>query len=233
MTNKPTIILTGASGGLGHYLAFGLWVDFDVIGTYFQHEPDDLQPFQAGCYRVDVSDAQSVAAFAAQVLPRLGPVVLVNLAGVSIDGMAHKLAEDAWDQVLDTNLKGAWLMSRALLPHMRAFGWGRIVNVSSVVGQMGVPGTAAYAASKAGLFGLTKTLAAENAAKGITVNALALGYFGIGLGMTLDAKTVDAVNARIPMGHFGDPANVEEAIRFCIAAGYMTGATINLNGGLV
>jgi len=229
---RPTIILTGASGGLGRALAFGLWANYDLIGTYWQ-TPIESMAEHVAFYRMNVQDAESVAAFAAQVLPMLGPVVLVNLAGVSIDGMAHKLAEDAWDQVLNTNLKGAWLMSRAFLPHMRAFGWGRIVNVSSVVGQMGVPGTAAYAASKSGLFGLTRTLAAENATKGVTVNALALGYFQAGMGMALTGKVAEAVTAKIPMGKFGDSANVSAAIRFCIAADYMTGAVIPLNGGLL
>jgi NAD(P)-dependent dehydrogenase (short-subunit alcohol dehydrogenase family) len=227
-----TIILTGASGGLGVYLASRLRSDYSIVGGYNTRLPDDPGLFPAGCYQVDVSDAASVAAFAERLAGIEERLVLVNLAGVSIDGMAHKLSEDAWDTVLDTNLRGAWLMSRALLPAMREQGWGRIVNISSVVGQIGVAGTGAYSASKAGLFGLTRALAAENAAKGVTVNALALGYFNAGMGSALDASTVEAVCSRIPMRRFGDPANVAAAIRFCIAADYMTGSVIDINGGL-
>jgi NAD(P)-dependent dehydrogenase (short-subunit alcohol dehydrogenase family) len=228
-----TIVLTGASGGLGRFLAADMGADHSVVGAYNTRLPDDPGLFRAGCYQVDVSDARSVAAFAERLAGIEERLVLVNLAGVSIDGMAHKLAEDAWDTVLNTNLKGAWLMSRALLPRMRARGWGRIVNVSSIVGQIGVAGTSAYAASKAGLFGLTRALAAEGAGRGVTANALALGYFNAGMGNALDASTVEAVCARIPMRRFGDPANVAAAIRFCIAADYMTGAVIDINGGLL
>jgi 3-oxoacyl-[acyl-carrier protein] reductase len=148
-----TAVITGASGGLGGYLAQRLAVDCDVIGTY-----NTRKPTASGThYPLDVQRQNDVADFVARVRPKLSRVVLVNLAGISVDGMGHKMDETTWDRVIDTNLKGAFLMSRMLLPVMREQGWGRIVNISSVVGQCGIAGTAAYAASKGGLLSLTRT----------------------------------------------------------------------------
>jgi NAD(P)-dependent dehydrogenase (short-subunit alcohol dehydrogenase family) len=159
--------------------------------------------------------------------------VLVNLAGVSVDNIGHKVREADWDLVVDTNLKGTFLMSQALLTIMRNEGWGRIINVSSIVGQTAVPGTVAYSASKAGIFGLTRTLAVELAAKNVTVNALALGYFEVGMINAIKPEIQDQIKAKIPMRRFGDPRNVEQAVRFLIEADYITGAIININGGLL
>jgi 3-oxoacyl-[acyl-carrier protein] reductase len=159
--------------------------------------------------------------------------VLVNLAGISLDGMGHKMDESTWDRVVDTNLKGTFLMSRAILPFMRGQEWGRIINISSVVGQKGVPGTVAYASSKGGLYSLSRTLAAENATKNITVNALALGYFEVGMIGVLKPEVQEQVRQTIPMKRLGHPRNVELAIRFLIDADYITGTTININGGLL
>jgi len=171
--------------------------------------------------------------FATAVGSRLEHVVLVNLAGISIDGMGHKMDESTWDQVVDTNLKGSFLMSRAILPFMRKQAWGRIISVSSIVGQKGIPGTVAYSASKGGLFSLTRTLAAENATRGITVNALALGYFEVGMINVLKPEAQEQIRASIPMKRFGHPRNVELAIRFLVDADYVTGTVLNINGGLL
>lgn len=225
------IVITGAAGSLGAYLCERLSPDFAIAGTYNVQRPayyaETLQYHQ-----VDVRDAKSIQGFVTTLATQLREITLLNLAGISIDGMAHKLAEEAWDQVLDTNLKGTWLMCRALLPLMRAQKWGRIINVSSVVGQRGIVGTAAYAASKAGLEGLTRALAVENATKGITVNALALGYFAAGMIDTLTAPQQAQIKASIPLQCFGDPRNIELAVRFLMAADYVTGAVIDINGGL-
>lgn len=124
-------------------------------------------------------------------------------------------------------------MCRAMLPFMRQQEWGRIINISSIVGQVGVPGTVAYSASKSGLFGLTRTLAVENASRNITVNTLALGYFSVGMINVIRPEIQEQIKAKIPMKRFGDPHNVELAIRFLIECDYITGATININGGLL
>ena len=226
------IVITGASGGLGSYLVEHLSKEHEIVGTYNTHKPE-LSDQVARFYQVDVSDAASVDRFANLVADKLRHVVLVNLAGVSLDGMGHKMAEAVWDQVLDIDLKGSFLMCRALLPFMREQEWGRIINVSSIVGQMGVPGTVAYSAAKSGLFGLTRTLAAENAAKNITVNALALGYFETGMISVLKPEVQEQIKAKIPMKRLGHPRNVELAVRFLMESDYITGSIININGGLL
>ena len=226
------IVITGASGGLGSYLIEHLGRDHEIIGTYNTHRPaptDRVVEF----YQVDVRDSGRVERFAAAISDKLQRIVLINLAGISLDAMGHKMDEATWDRMLDTNLKGTFLMCRALLPFMRQQEWGRIINVSSIVGQMGVPGTVAYSASKAGLLGLTRTLAAENATKNITVNALALGYFEVGMINVIKPEVQDQIRAKIPMKRLGHPRNVELAIRFLIESDYVTGAVININGGLL
>jgi NAD(P)-dependent dehydrogenase (short-subunit alcohol dehydrogenase family) len=229
---NPMLVITGIAGGLGSYLAHAFAAEMPVVGTYHRSRPE-FDPPLAGLYPVDVTSADSVAAFVEAARPHLSRIVLVNLAGVSIDGMGHKMPEATWDSVLDTNLKGTFLMCRALLPLMRAEHWGRIITVSSVVGQMGIPGTAAYASSKAGLFGLTRTLAAENAHEGITANTLALGYFNAGMINVIKPEIQARIREKIPMQRFGEPREFEQAVRFIIDCGYLTGSTISINGGLV
>jgi NAD(P)-dependent dehydrogenase (short-subunit alcohol dehydrogenase family) len=226
------IVMTGSSGGLGSYLIKHLVKDFRIIGTYNTHKPasDDGA---VGYYQVDVSDASSIDHFAGAIGDKLDGIVLINLAGVSLDGRGHKMGEQTWDEVMDTNLKGTFLMCKALLPFMIQQEWGRIINVSSIVGQIGIPGTVAYSASKSGLFGLTRTLAIEYATKNITVNALALGYFDVGMISVLKPESQEQIRSKIPMKHFGHPRNVELAIRYLIESDYITGSIININGGLL
>ena len=226
------IVLTGASGGLGNYLIENLSGEHEIIGTYNTREPSQTGR-AVGFYQVNATDSGSVERFVTSVLNKLQKITLINLAGISIDGMGHKMVDDTWDQVMDTNLKGTFLMCRALLPIMRQQNWGRIINVSSVVGQMGVPGTVAYSASKSGLFGLTRTLAVENAKKNITVNTLALGYFNIGMINVIPPEVQEKIKATIPMKRLGDTCNIKTAIQFLIESDYITGAVININGGLI
>ena len=226
------IVMTGASGGLGGYLIDQMGRDLEIIGTFNTHEPPPTDRV-VGFYQVDVTDSDSVERFVTAVADRLQRIVLINLAGISRDGMGHRMSDAVWDQVVDTNLKGAFLMCRAILPFMREQEWGRIINLSSIVGQIGVPGTVAYSASKSGLFGLTRTLAAENVTKQITVNSLVLGYFDVGMIDVIKPEVQEQIKARIPMKRFGHPRNVELAIRFLIESDYITGSTININGGLL
>lgn len=231
MNSPIKIVVTGASGALGSYLVERLGCDFEIIGTYKGHQPP--AGLRAQWHRVDVTRSESVQEFVESVRPQLDRVMLVNMAGISIDCIAHRMSDAAWDQVLDTNLTGTFLACRAILPLMREKNWGRIVTVSSIVGQIGVPGTVAYAASKAGLLGMTRTLAAENAGKNITVNALALGYFDRGMTTALDPELQQQIIPKIPMKRFGDPRNIEMAVRFLLEADYVTGSVININGGIL
>ena len=225
------IVIAGASGELGSYLVEHLCRDYEIIGTYNTHKPTKTNG-AVGFYHVNVRDSGSVNGFVDSVADKLQRIILINLAGITEDGMGHKMVEATWDQVVDTNLKGTFLMCRALLPFMRKQKWGRIINVSSIVGQIGVPGTVAYSTSKAGLFGLTRTLAGENATKNITVNALSLGYFTVGVINAIKPDIQEQIRKKIPMKRFGNPRDFELAIRFLIECEYITGSTININGGL-
>jgi len=225
------IVVTGASGGIGACLVEDLRADHEVIGTYLTHRPErDLE--NVTFFQLDVTNPSNIDGFVSTFRDQLEHVTLLNLAGVSLNGMGHKMSEGTWSEVIDTNLKGTFLMSRALLRFMRKEEWGRIINFSSVVAQVGVPGTVAYAASKAGIFGLTRTLAAENATRNITVNALALGYFNVGMIHTIRPDILEQIRDQIPMKRFGDPDVLVRAVRFVMECDYMTGSVIDINGGL-
>jgi 3-oxoacyl-[acyl-carrier protein] reductase len=226
------LIITGASGGLGKYLTEHLYKDYEIIGTYNSHKPQTRYE-KTDFYQVNVCNSESIDQFVKEIEDRIQQVVLINMAGISLDGMGHKMDESSWDRVLNTNLKGTFLMCRGLLPIMRKQGWGRIINISSIVGQIGLPGTVAYSASKGGLFSLTRTLAAENVTKNITVNVLALGYFQVGMINVIKPEIQEQIKSTIPMKRFGDPKNLELAVRFLIESDYITGTVININGGLL
>ncbi len=236
-------LVTGSSGGLGRHIALSLAREGAHVGlVYHEHRAaaealqQDIEAGgqQALVIQADVASEPEVERMVQAVLERFGTIdVLINNAGISLDGVSWKLPKEAWQQVLDVNLTGTFLCAKHVLPTMRARQWGRIVNVTSVVGQRGVPGTAAYAASKAGLIGLTKTLAREVATKHITVNALALGYFDAGLLRTVPEPVLAQLVKDIPVGRFGSMDELTWAIRFLCApqASYMTGEVLNLNGG--
>ena len=185
--------------------------------------------------QVNVTDASACDAFIKQTAETLGgPHVLVNNAGITRDNIAVRMGEDDWDAVLDVNLKGAFLMSRAALKYMMKARAGRIVNITSVVGQMGNAGQANYAASKSGLIGLTKSLAREYASRNVLVNAVAPGFVQTPMTDELaqDAKT--KLLAMIPLARFAKPADIAAAVLF-LAGGqsaYITGQVIAVNGGL-
>jgi NAD(P)-dependent dehydrogenase (short-subunit alcohol dehydrogenase family) len=165
------LVIVGASGGIGSYLVDHMGRDYEIIGTYYRNR-SKVENLEGTFYEVNINDADSISRFIASIESKLKRITLINLAGISIDGICHKMDDATWDEVINTNLRGTFFMCRALLPFMRTQGYGRIINVSSIVGQIGIPGTVAYSASKSGLFGLTRVLAAENAEKNITVNAL-------------------------------------------------------------
>lgn len=222
MDERTSIVIIGASGGIGKYLAAKL--PPPIIGTYYEHP-------RAGLHHLDVRDEREVQYFANSC--HLGKrIVLINAFGITRNAIGHKMQEFEWDEVVDSNLKGVWLACKHFLPLMRANGWGRIINLSSVVGQAGVPGTAAYAASKAGLVGLTKALAVENATRGVTANCISLGYFDAGMIRSVPDDMLETIKAIIPMKQLGNPDNIVYAVNFLIAADYVTGAVIDVNGGL-
>ena len=172
---------------------------------------------------------------AREVLDRCGRVdYLVNNAGVTVDKTVRKMSVDDWHAVLRVNLSGAFYMVKAILDHMLERGSGRIVNISSVIGEVGNVGQANYTASKAGLFGFTKTLALETARKGITVNCVAPGFVDTEMVSALPESIMEAVIARVPVGRLGRPEEVANSVKFLIdeGSGYITGSVLAVNGGL-
>ena len=190
---------------------------------------------QAAPFALDVASEESIKAGAKAVLDRFGKVeILVNNAGITRDGLMLRMKRADWDDVLGTNLTGAFLLTQALLSPMLKNRWGRIVNISSVVGRTGQAGQVNYAASKAGLIGITRSMAREFASRGITVNAVAPGYIETPMTAVLDDKQREAMMASIPLGRPGTDAEIAQAVTFLAsdAAAYITGHVLDVNGGM-
>ncbi|WP_329411445.1 SDR family oxidoreductase [Nocardia vinacea] len=180
----------------------------------------------------DAADADAIAASAARTHAELGPVtVLVNNAGITTYEPFTSLAEESWDRMIGINLKGPFLVTKALIPDMLAAGWGRIINISSSSAQTGAPGMAHYAASKGGVIGLTKALAVEFIEQGITVNHVPPGF--IDTPLTRQTIDVEAAAAHMPMKRAGRPEEIGHAVAYLASeeAGYVTGQTLSVNGG--
>ena len=190
---------------------------------------------QAAAFALDVASEESIKAGAAAVMERFGKVeILVNNAGITRDDLMPRMKRADWDDVLATNLTGAFLMTQAVLRPMLKNRWGRIINISSVVGRTGQGGQVNYAASKAGLIGLTRSLAREVASRGITVNAVAPGYIETPMTAVLDEKQRAAMMAQIPLGRAGTDAEIAQPVVFLAsdAAAYITGHVLDVNGGM-
>jgi acetoacetyl-CoA reductase/3-oxoacyl-[acyl-carrier protein] reductase len=225
------ILIAGASGGIGKFLAEKYAKDHQVYGTYASREPESELEYDMA--KVDFRQESQVRDWVAQRCDAGNKIVFIYSVGTNYNSMIHKAESDKWKDVIDINLVGVQHSLKHLLPIMRGSQFGRIVLLSSVVPQIGVPGTSAYAASKAGLWGFCKVVAKENARHGITINTLNLGYFDIGMIQDVPAQMLEKIIADIPMGHLGNPENIYSAVNFIISADYFTGSQINLNGGLI
>lgn len=243
LTGKVALI-TGSSMGLGKALA----LDLAKTGArVVVNDPEGGEPAKSVVKEIeamgreaifvpcDVGDPRGVAGMAETIVDRFGKMdILINNAGISVDSTTVKYDLQAWDMVLRTNLTGAFYCSKYCLPPMIQQQWGRIINIGSVVGQVGSMGTPAYTASKAALIGFTKTLAKESARSGVTVNCLSLGFIkGGGLMDTVPEKVAQKILPEIPVGRWGKPEDITGAINYLASdsASYITGQTVNINGG--
>ena len=236
-------LVTGASQGIGRACALELakagatLAVSDINEVKLAEVAAEIEALggQAAAFRLDVSNQESIEAGAKAVLEKFGKVeILVNNAGITRDGLMMAMKRSDWDLVLNINLTGAFLLSQALLRPMIKNRWGRIVNMASVVGRAGQAGQVNYAASKAGLIGLTRSLAREVASRGITVNAVAPGYIETPMTAVLDEKVSAAMLAQIPLGRRGTPEDIAQAVAFLAsdAASYITGHVLDVNGGM-
>ena len=237
-------IVTGGGRGIGREVALRLGREgADVAISYRSNDAaaeeaaDEVRAAGARCetFKGDVASREDVEALFKGVNEAFGRVdILVNNAGVTRDNLMMRMKEDEFDEVLRTNLKGTYLCTRTVLRPMVRARWGRIVNVSSVVGLVGNAGQANYAASKAGIIGFTKSVAREVAQRGITVNAVAPGYVETELTGSLSEEIKDAIRGQVPMGRFGEPGEIAEVVAFLVGegAGYVTGQTLAVDGGM-
>ena len=224
------IVISGASRGIGYFLMQKFINEgSDVIGLYNKSVPTENIFVM---HKVDISDAEEVMNFVELNNSKLNEIILINCAGGNYNAFAHKADPLKWAELITINLIGTFHMINALLPKMRDQNFGRIINFSSIVAQSGISGTSAYAASKAGLWGMTKAVAVENASKGITINNLNLGYFDIGMINEVPLELQDLIKNKIPNKKFGSPDEIYKAIKYLVEADYITGTSIDINGGL-
>jgi 3-oxoacyl-[acyl-carrier protein] reductase len=238
-------VVTGAGRGIGHAIALRLANEGARIAAVSRSEANaqrTADEINAGhtdaakAYAVDVADHVAVQQTAARILDDFGRVdILINNAGVTRDGLSMRMSIEDWKTVIDTNLKGAFSFTQAVMRSMIKQRSGRIINISSVAGLTGNAGQANYAASKAGLIGLTKTLARELASRGITVNAVAPGFIVTDMTDVLSDQIKEAVLPRIPLGKFGEGEDIAAAVAFLAApeAKYITGQVLTVDGGMV
>ena len=238
LTGKNALV-TGASGGIGGAIAsalHGAGATVALSGT--RVEPLDALAASLGdrshVLPCNLSDAEAVAALPKQAADAMGSVdILVNNAGITRDNVFMRMSDEEWAQVLEVNLTSTMRLCKGVIRPMMKARWGRIVNISSVVGAMGNPGQANYAASKAGMVGMSKSIAYEVASRGITVNCVAPGFITTAMTEKLNDDQKTAILGQVPAGRMGDAAEIGAAVLYLASeeAAYVTGATLHVNGG--
>ena len=237
-------LVTGASQGIGEAIAKQLAAQGATVVCAartlrkLQEVADAItaEGGKADLVVADLSDGASVRAAVASTVERHGAIhILVNNAGITRDKLLIQMKEEDWDAVIDTNLKGAWTAIQAATKPMMKQRWGRIINIASVVGQMGNPGQANYVAAKAGLIGLTKSVARELASRNVTANAVTPGYIETAMTAGLSEEVKAGFTQQIPLGRMGTAADIASAVVFLASdeASYITGQVLSVNGGLL
>ncbi len=237
-------LVTGASKGIGRAIALRLGEHGVNVAVNYNSSPDEAKQTVARLeekgvsafpVQANVSEVDDVTTMVDTVIERFGQIdILVNNAGIISDGLLVRMSDDAWDNVIGTNLSGTFYCSRAVLRGMIRQRWGRIINIGSVVGIRGNIGQANYSASKAGIMGFTKALAKEVATRGITVNTVTPGYISTDTVDVLPQATKDRIMTWIPQGHFGEVDDVAHLVAFIASqkAKYMTGQVVSVDGGM-
>src|SRR6185369_9498070 len=237
MLEGKIALVTGASRGIGRAIAVELLKQgAKVIGTATT-EAGAKAISDAGLIgkMLNVRDTAQTDALLGVIQKEIGEIaILVNNAGITRDNLALRMKDADWDEVMETNLKPVFRLSRAVMRGMMKARWGRIINITSVVGASGNPGQANYAAAKAGIVGMTKSLAAELGSRNITVNCVAPGFIDTDMTRALADEQKNALLSRIPVGRLGRPEDIATAVAYLAspAAGYVTGAVLHVNGGM-
>lgn len=240
-----TALVTGASRGIGREIALELARQgANVAVNYAGSEAKALEVVaeiqalgrEAVAIQCDVANGESVASMVKETIDRFDTLdILVNNAGITKDNLLMRMKENEWDDVININLKGVFLCTKAVTRQMMKQRSGRIINIASIVGVSGNPGQANYVAAKAGVIGLTKTTAKELASRGITVNAVAPGFITTDMTDKLTSEVKDAMLSQIPLARFGEPSDIANVVVFLAAedSKYMTGQTLHVDGGMV
>lgn len=239
LTGKCALV-TGASGGIGGAIAtalHGAGATVALSGT--REEPLKTLAAELGdrvhVLPCNLSDAEAVDALPKQAIEAMGTLdILVNNAGITRDQLFMRMSDDEWQSVLDVNLTSTMRLCRGVMRPMMKARWGRIINISSIVGATGNPGQANYAASKAGMVGMTKSIAYEVASRGITANAIAPGFIATAMTDKLTDEQKEKINVQIPSARMGQPEEIAAAVLYLASpeAAYVTGATLHVNGGM-
>ncbi len=240
--NGQVALVTGGIRGIGLAICERLMNRGIKVAAGYSSNRDAAQQFadkyaEAGVtvHQGNIGSNEDCARVISEVLEQHGQLdILVNNAGVTVDKTVRKMTPDEWDHVIHVNLSGAFYLSKAILQHMLDRGYGRVINISSVIGSAGGFGQANYASAKSGLFGLTMSLALETASKGITVNAVTPGFITTDMTAAVPAAAMEKIVARIPVGRLGEPNEVARVVEFLAdpESGYITGQVYPVNGGL-
>ena len=238
--NGKNALITGASGGIGAAIARAL----HSAGATVALSGTRIEPLQALATALgsrvfvlpcNLSDAEAVTALPKQAVDAMGSVdILVNNAGITKDNLFMRMSDEEWSSVIEVNLTSTMRLCKGVVRGMMKARWGRIINISSIVGTTGNPGQANYAASKAGMVGMSKSIAYEVASRGITVNCVAPGFIATAMTDKLNDDQKAGILGQIPAGRMGDPTEIAAAVLYLasVEAGYVTGATIHVNGGM-